>query len=77
MSAEAKPERDPKVDPKRGDVLRWEWLSYGDTFVTEVIGQTVWIARNGLRVSSKQSLRTFRRWAAGATVIRTSEGKGE
>lgn len=66
-------ERDPRVDPKAGDVLRkdGEWHGISDIYrerrVRRVNGNVI------VHVSGTCSLSTWRKWAAKAEVIHRAD----
>jgi hypothetical protein len=68
-----KPERDPRVDPKPGDVLLIgpQWQSERYEVISSMCGVVCYILGD-----SRQAclLREWREWAKGAQVIRKAEG---
>jgi hypothetical protein len=82
-------DRDPRVDPKPGDVLekKYKGQSRGsnertvdevyDDCVTQPCPRNRRVVYTGDNVCAPDiGIRSWRRWAAGATVIRCAEEKG-
>lgn len=80
MSAEAKPERDPKTDPIAGDVLRDENSMRTVTKVAQhaklglrIYARIEWKSSHWKTSMASHYPEDWRKWAAGATVIRTGD----
>lgn len=65
-------ERDPRVDPRPGDVLRPEWLRRSNREILSIENGFINSELcDGTVIHERVSI--FRKWAATATVVRRAE----
>ena len=66
------PTRDPRIDPRPLDVVRWTWIG-GTTFVLHVADSRVWYAGTYMPLKVV-TLAEWRQFCEGASVVTIEEG---